>query len=65
MASKLLRTGAWTEKELILLKSLYPHQATRDVARRLKRSEANVRKRAQRKGLRKTKKYLRSLGRNV
>lgn len=60
-----LRTGSWTEKELRLLKSLYPHQATKDVARKLNRPEANVRRKAQREGITKTKKYLRSLGRDV
>jgi len=55
-------SGVWTEEEIRLLKKLFRGRSTRDVANELGRTVGSVRAKASALGLRKTKKYLKSLG---
>jgi len=64
MARKKLVKGLWSKSEVALLRKLFPNNPTAKVAARLGRSLDTVRKKASRIGLKKTKKYLRSLGRS-
>ena len=63
MAKKKLTKGAWTKNDLKLLKRLFANNATADVSAKLGRPNEAVKKKASRMGLRKTKKYMKSLGR--
>jgi len=63
MAKKKLTKGAWTKNDLQLLKKLFANNATADVSAKLGRPNEAVKKKASRMGLRKTKKYMKSLGR--
>ncbi len=63
MAKKKLTKGAWTNNDLKLLKKLFANSATADVSAKLGRPNEAVKKKASRMGLRKTKKYMKSLGR--
>ena len=60
---KRLIRGAWSKSELNLLKKLFSNNPTAKIAARLGRPTDAVKKKASRMGLRKSKKYLRSLGR--
>ena len=64
MAKKKLVTGLWSKSEISLLKKLFPSNPTAKVAAQLGRSLDTVKKKASRMGLKKTKKYLKSLGRS-
>ncbi|MCH8194151.1 MAG: hypothetical protein IIA65_09050 [Planctomycetes bacterium] len=64
MAKKKLTKGAWTKNDLKLLKRLFANNATADVSAKLGRPNEAVKKKASRLGLRKTKKYMKSLGRS-
>ena len=64
MAKKKPVKGLWSKSEVALLRKLFPNNSTAKVAARLGRSLDTVRKKASRIGLKKTKKYLRSLGRS-
>jgi len=64
MAKKKLTKGVWTKDDLKLLKKLFANNATADVAAKLGRPTEAVKKKASRMGLRKTKKYMKSLGRS-
>ena len=55
--------GLWTRDEAKLLKQLFPSNPTAEVAAELGRKTDTVKKKASRMGLRKSKKYMRSLGR--
>ncbi len=63
MAKKKLTKGAWTKNDLMLLKKLFANSATADVSAKLGRPNEAVKKKASMMGLRKTKKYMKSLGR--
>jgi DNA-binding NarL/FixJ family response regulator len=63
MAKKKLLKGLWSKGEVALLRKLFPGNPTAKVAVKLGRSLDTVKKKASRMGLKKTKKYLRSLGR--
>jgi len=63
MAKKKLIKGLWSKSEVSLLKKLFPNNPTANVAARLGRSADTVKKKASRMGLKKSKKYLKSLGR--
>ncbi len=63
MAKKKLIKGLWSKGEVSLLKKLFPNNPTAKVAARLGRSSDTVKKKASRMGLKKSKKYLKSLGR--
>ena len=64
MAKKKLTKGAWTKNDLKLLKKLFANHATTEVSAKLGRPNEAVKKKASRMGLRKTKKYMKSLGRS-
>jgi len=55
--------GLWTKADVSLLKKLFPTSPTSKIAAKLGRKTDTVKKKASRMGLRKSKKYLRSLGR--
>jgi hypothetical protein len=64
MVKKKLVKGLWSKSEVALLRKLFPNNPTAKVATRLKRSLDTVKKKASRMGLKKTKKYLKSLSRS-
>ena len=55
--------GLWPKSEVNLLKKLFPNNPTAKIAARLGRPTEAVKKKASRMGLRKSKKYMKSLGR--
>jgi hypothetical protein len=56
--------GTWSENDLKLLKKQFPNKATAEIAAQLGRPTDAVKKKASRMGLRKSKKYMKSLGRS-
>ena len=56
--------GLWTKSELSQLKKLFPSNPTAKIAARLNRPTDAVKKKASRMGLRKSKKYMKTLGRS-
>jgi len=60
---KKLIKGLWSKSELTLLKKLFPSNPTAQIAANLGRPTEAVKKKASRMGLRKSKKYMKSLGR--
>jgi hypothetical protein len=60
---KKLVTGLWSKDEVKQLKKLYVNGRTQDVADQLGRSLRSVMGKADKMGLKKSKKYLKSLGR--
>lgn len=65
MAKKMkkLTKGLWTRSDLTTLKKLFPNNPTAKIAAKLGRPTDAVKKKASRMGLRKSKKYMKSLGR--
>lgn len=63
MAKKRAIKGVWTKSDLNLLKKLFPNNPTAKIAAKLGRATDAVKKKASRMGLRKSKKYMKSLGR--
>lgn len=63
MAKKRANKGVWTKSDLNLLKKLFPNNPTAKIASKLGRATDAVKKKASRMGLRKSKKYMKSLGR--
>lgn len=61
MVKKKLVKGLWSKSEVALLRKLFSNNPTAKVAVRLGRSLDTVKKKASRMGLKKTKKYLKSL----
>jgi hypothetical protein len=55
--------GAWTTSDVNLLKKLFPSNPTAKIAAKLRRKTDAVKKKASRMGLRKSKSYLKTLGR--
>ena len=55
--------GLWSRSELALLKKLFPNNPTAQIAAKLGRPNEAVKKKASRMGLRKSKRYLKTLGR--
>lgn len=55
--------GSWTRDDVKQLKKLFPDRPTADVAASLGRPTEAVKKKASRMGLRKSRKYMKSLGR--
>jgi len=53
----------WTAGEVKKLKSLFRSQSTKEVAKELGRSVSSVQAKASSLGLKKTKKYLKAIGR--
>ncbi len=62
MAKKKPVKGIWTKAEITLLKKMFPNNVTAKVAAKLGRPIDNVKKKAYRMGLKKTKKHLKSIG---
>ena len=63
MAKKKLIKGLWTKAELNTLKKEFPSKPTAAIAAKLGRPNDAVKKKASRMGLRKAKKYMKTLGR--
>ena len=55
--------GRWSTKDLNLLKKLFPANPTSKIAKKLHRKTDAVKKKASRMGLKKSKVYLRRIGR--
>ncbi len=55
--------GSWSKGDLKDLKRLFPNRATAEVAQELGRPTEAVKKKASRMGLRKSPRYMKSLGR--
>ena len=62
-ARRKLTKGLWSKSDISLLKKLFPSNATAKIAKKLGRPTDAVKKKASRMGLRKSKKYMKSLGR--
>jgi hypothetical protein len=60
---KKLIKGLWSRSDLSLLKKLFPNNPTAEIAAKLGRPNDAVKKKASRMGLRKSKRYLKTLGR--
>ena len=60
---KKLKKGLWSRGELSLLKKLFPNNPTAAISAKLGRPNDAVKKKASRMGLRKSKRYLKTLGR--
>ena len=56
--------GAWSKDELKMLKKLFRNTSTKEVAEALGRSATSVQAKASTLGLKKTKTYLKSIGRS-
>jgi len=55
--------GLWSKADVNLLKKLFPTNPTSRIAKKLGRKTDAVKKKASRMGLRKSKRYLKSIGR--
>ncbi len=55
--------GTWSTKDLNLLVKLFPGTPTAKIAKSLKRRTDAVKKKASRMGLKKSRRYLKSIGR--
>ena len=64
MAKKKAIKGLWSKSEVSLLRKLFPNNPTAKIAAKLGRPTDAVKKKASRMGLRKSKKYMKSLGRS-
>lgn len=62
-AKKKAIKGLWSKSEVSLLRKLFPSNPTAKIAGKLGRPTDAVKKKASRMGLRKSKKYMKSLGR--
>ena len=62
-AKKKLTKGIWTKADVSVLRKLFPSNPTAEIAAKLGRPTDAVKKKASRMGLRKSKKYMKSLGR--
>ena len=63
MAKRKLKSGAWSKEEVKQLKQMFRSASTKEVAEKLGRAERSVEAKASTLGLKKTKKYLKSIGR--
>ena len=63
MAKKRKSKGRWSSKDLGTLKKLFPTTPTSKVARKVGRKTDAVKKKASRMGLKKSKVYLKRIGR--
>lgn len=63
MARRKLVKGSWSKNDVRELRKLFPNRPTADIAGKLHRPTEAVKKKASRMGLRKSKKYMKSLGR--
>ena len=58
-----LKKGSWSKGDLNVLTKLFPNNPTAKISAKLGRPNDAVKKKASRMGLRKSKRYLKSLGR--
>lgn len=58
-----MKSGEWSKDEVKLLKQAFRSSPTKKVAKKLNRSAASVQAKATSLELKKTKKYLKSIGR--
>ena len=63
MAKRKLKAGEWSKDEVKVLKQMFRSTSTTQVAKKLNRKAASVQAKAGKLGLKKTKKYLKSIGR--
>lgn len=61
---KRARKGIWSRQDITMLRKMFPNMPTAELAKNLKRGTDAVKKKASRMGLRKSKKYMRSIGRS-
>jgi hypothetical protein len=57
------RRGSWTKDDVKELKKLFPNRPTAEVAAELGRPTEAVKKKASRMGLKKSRRYMKGLGR--
>ncbi len=62
-ARKKSARGTWSAKDLNLLVKLFPNTPTAGIAKKVRRKTDAVKKKASRMGLKKSKRYLKSIGR--
>ena len=62
MAKKKIKLVRWSKAEVGQLKKIFPVMSTAKVAAKLKRTEKSVGQKANKMGLKKTTKYLKSVG---
>ena len=62
MAKKKIKLVRWSKTELAQLKKLFPVMSTRKIAAKFKRSEKAVMQKAFYMQIKKSKKYLKSIG---
>jgi len=62
-AKKRMTKGVWTKADVNTLRKLFPATPTAKIAAKLGRPTDAVKKKASRMGLRKSKKYMKTLGR--
>jgi hypothetical protein len=62
-AKRGLKKGSWSKSDLNVLTKLFPNNPTAKISAKLGRPNDAVKKKASRMGLRKSKRYLKSLGR--
>lgn len=60
---KKINTGLWTKQEIKMLRALFPKTRTREVAATIGRPPEATKKKAHKLGLKKSKRYLKSIGR--
>jgi hypothetical protein len=63
-ATKKLKKGLWTKSDLATLKKLFANNPTAEISAKLGRPNDAVKKKASRMGLRKSKRYMNTLGRS-
>jgi len=63
MATRKTVKGRWSKSDINLLRRLFPNNPTARVAARFGRTAKTVERKAYRMGLKKSRKYLKSLGR--
>jgi hypothetical protein len=61
--AKRISRGQWSKRDLNLLKRLFPATATSKIAKKMGRKTDAVKKKASRMGLKKSKAYLKRIGR--
>jgi hypothetical protein len=63
MAKKRSPRGQWSKGDISMLKKLFPTTATSKIAKKMGRKTDAVKKKASRMGLKKSKAYLKRIGR--
>jgi hypothetical protein len=63
MAKKRTPRGQWSKGDISMLKKLFPASATSKIAKKMGRKTDAVKKKASRMGLKKSKAYLKRIGR--